>query len=79
MSNIVRMRSATPIDKPADAIRAGMVFCPEDRKKEGIIPIRSVMENLNIAARRNTARFGLIINNRWERENAAEYIHAGLR
>jgi L-arabinose transport system ATP-binding protein len=62
------------IDKPADAIRAGMVFCPEDRKKEGIIPIRSVRENLNISARRNTARFGLVINDRWEKENAAEYI-----
>jgi L-arabinose transport system ATP-binding protein len=62
------------IDKPADAIRAGLVFCPEDRKKEGIIPIRSVMENLNISARRNTAKFGLVIDERWERENAEDYI-----
>jgi L-arabinose transport system ATP-binding protein len=62
------------IDKPADAIRAGLVFCPEDRKKEGIIPIRSVMENLNISARRNTAKMGFVINNAWEQKNAEDYI-----
>ena len=36
------------IHRPSDAIKNGLMLCPEDRKKEGIIPIRSVMENLNI-------------------------------
>ena len=27
------------IQKPAHAIRAGMMLCPEDRKAEGIIPV----------------------------------------
>src|SRR5712691_6259526 len=31
---------------PADAIRAGIGFCPEDRKMDGIIPYLSVGENL---------------------------------
>ena len=58
------------IDSPGDAIRAGLMLCPEDRKKEGIVPIRSVMENINISARRNTARMGFFVNEHWERENA---------
>ncbi len=37
---------------PADAIRRGIVLCPEDRKKEGIFPGASVEENINLSARR---------------------------
>lgn len=62
------------IDCPADAIRAGIVLCPEDRKKEGIIPIRSIMENINLSARRNNVAMGLVIRDRWERQNASEKI-----
>ena len=62
------------IASPRDAIRAGVLLCPEDRKKEGIVPIRSVMENINLSARRNTAHFGLFINGKWERENAAKHV-----
>ena len=36
---------------PRDAIAAGVLLCPEDRKKEGIIPLSSVAENINISAR----------------------------
>src|SRR5437588_7490148 len=35
---------------PTDAIRAGIGFCPEDRKMDGIIPYLSVRENLTLAA-----------------------------
>ncbi len=62
------------IRAPADAIRAGLVFCPEDRKKEGIIPIRSVAENLNLSAARTTALGGFLINRKWEAENARAFI-----
>jgi L-arabinose transport system ATP-binding protein len=58
------------IDSPTDAIRAGVLLCPEDRKKEGIVPVASIMENINLSARRNHARAGFIIRHRWERENA---------
>ena len=34
---------------PADAIRNGLVYLPEERKKEGIFPLLSVRENLCIA------------------------------
>jgi L-arabinose transport system ATP-binding protein len=62
------------IDCPADAIRAGIVLCPEDRKKEGIVPIRSIMENINLSARRNHVAMGLVIRDRWERENASQKV-----
>lgn len=42
-------------NSPRDAIAAGVVLCPEDRKKEGIIPILSVLENTNLSARRRQA------------------------
>ena len=58
------------IDRPARAIRAGVMLCPEDRKKEGIIPSRSVLENINLSARRR--RF--VIRERWERENASRQV-----
>jgi len=59
---------------PQQAIRAGIMLCPEDRKKEGIIPIRSVMENLNISGRRHFSRMGFFINESRERANAKQHI-----
>jgi L-arabinose transport system ATP-binding protein len=66
--------AAVTLKSPRDAIAAGIVLCPEDRKKEGIIPCRSVLENINLSARRRTARGGAIIAEAWERENAARWI-----
>ncbi|GAB7193941.1 hypothetical protein OS11_02120 [Dickeya oryzae] len=37
---------------PGDAIRSGLMLCPEDRKADGIIPVHSVRDNINISARR---------------------------
>jgi L-arabinose transport system ATP-binding protein len=62
------------IRSPRDAIRHGVMLCPEDRKKDGVIPVRSVLENLNISARRNHTYLGTIINESWERENAARQV-----
>jgi L-arabinose transport system ATP-binding protein len=60
--------------RPADSIRQGIVLAPEDRKKEGIIPVRSVAENLNISGRRHFSPLGFFINPSRERENAHDYI-----
>ena len=62
------------INETASAIANGLVFIPEDRKKEGIIPLGSVNENINISARRNMCRFG-IINNAVDHKNAEHFIH----
>ena len=64
------------INSPRDAIRCGLMLAPEDRKKEGIVPIRSVMENINISARRNTALGKFVIDEKWERRNAEHHIKA---
>jgi len=58
---------------PRDAIRAGLVLCPEDRRAEGIIPVRPVMENLNLAAHRRLAPLGIISPAR-ERLHAAALV-----
>lgn len=62
------------IDKPAQAIRAGMMLCPEGRKAEGIIPVHSVRDNINISARRKHIHAGCLINNAWESTNAEHHI-----
>jgi galactofuranose transport system ATP-binding protein len=45
---------------PADAIAAGIGFCSEDRKLEGIVPDMSVQENLTLALLPRLARAGIL-------------------
>ncbi|MCA9877776.1 MAG: sugar ABC transporter ATP-binding protein, partial [Thermomicrobiales bacterium] len=47
-------------DSPRDAIRAGLGFCAEDRKADGIIPYMSVRENLTLAALPALSRSGVV-------------------
>ncbi|WP_312242174.1 L-arabinose ABC transporter ATP-binding protein AraG [Pantoea sp.] len=64
------------IRQPIDAIRAGIMLCPENRKAEGIIPVHSVRDNINISARRHNLTAGCLINNGWEAKNADSHIRA---
>ncbi len=59
---------------PRGSIRAGLMLCPEDRKKEGIVPIRSVNENINLSCRRRFSWMGFWIRDRVERENAQAQV-----
>jgi L-arabinose transport system ATP-binding protein len=59
---------------PKQAIKAGIMLCPEDRKREGIIPARSVMENTNLSARRGHSWGGILISEQWERQNAKHQV-----
>ncbi|MGL6242466.1 L-arabinose ABC transporter ATP-binding protein AraG [Pseudomonas sp.] len=61
---------------PRDAIAAGILLCPEDRKKEGIIPLASVAENINISARGAHSTFGCLLRGLWEKGNADKQIKA---
>ena len=61
---------------PRDAIAAGVLLCPEDRKKEGIVPLSSVAENINIGARPRHVSLGCLIQRHWERDNAREQIRS---
>ena len=45
---------------PHDAIAAGVGFCTEDRKAEGIVPDMSVRENLTLALLPTLARAGIV-------------------
>jgi ribose transport system ATP-binding protein len=45
---------------PADAIAAGVVLVPEDRKHDGLIPEMSSRENAGLASTRATSRWGLL-------------------
>jgi len=64
------------INTPIDAIRQGIMLCPEDRKADGIIPVHSVRDNINISARRKSVKVGCLINNQWETDNAGKQIKA---
>ena len=64
---------AVKITKPSEAISHGVVYCPEDRKKEGIIPLGSVKENINISVRRLLAWFGFI-NEQKDQANAQKFV-----
>ncbi|PXX98722.1 L-arabinose ABC transporter ATP-binding protein AraG [Halomonas sp. LBP4] len=59
---------------PAEAIRAGIAMCPEDRKSQGIFPVASVTDNLNVSCRRFFKRWGMFRNPRRELANTQDYI-----
>jgi L-arabinose transport system ATP-binding protein len=67
---------ALNLRSPRDAIGAGILLCPEDRKKEGILPLASVAENINISARSAHAYAGWLLRGDWERANADKHIRA---
>ncbi len=67
---------ALTLRSPRDAINAGVLLCPEDRKKEGIIPLASVAENINISARSTHSTLGWVLRGKWERDNADKQIRA---
>ncbi len=58
---------------PADAIRAGLGFCSEDRKGEGIIPNLSVRENMTLAALPMLSRGG-VVSRAKQQEIVEKYI-----
>jgi L-arabinose transport system ATP-binding protein len=48
------------IRRPDDAITKGIGFAPEDRKREGLILMRSVLENASMAILRQLSRFQFV-------------------
>ena len=64
----VRLRS------PRDAVGAGIVVIPEDRKREGLILAHSVRENVGLASLRELSRAG-VVRTADERRLAQEATH----
>ena len=59
--------------EPVDAIKAGIGFCSEDRKLEGIVPDMSVAENLTLVLMPQLAKAG-IVNDARGREIVTQFI-----
>lgn len=61
------------ISRPDQAIAKGIGFAPEDRKREGLVLIRSVLENASMAILRQLTRFH-IVRQKIEREVVGGYV-----
>ncbi len=51
---------AVSIGSPEEAIRRGIALCPEDRKLEGIIPKRSIRDNISMVVLRQLTTWGFV-------------------
>jgi galactofuranose transport system ATP-binding protein len=65
------------IGSPRDAVRLGLAFCSEDRKREGILPNLSVRENLIVALQAKRGAWRTL--SRAEQEKLCEHYIAALR
>lgn len=53
---------------PRDAVRAGVAYVPGDRNREGLLAVRSILENLQIPS---WGRYGALLNTGRARRDAA--------
>ncbi|QQN62321.1 sugar ABC transporter ATP-binding protein [Bradyrhizobium diazoefficiens] len=75
----IRFRDRRGISDPGQAISAGMGFCSEDRKLEGIVPWLSVRENIVLALLPQLSRRGIIDESR-SRAIAGDFVaRLGIR
>jgi ribose transport system ATP-binding protein len=65
---LVRLRSAS------DAINAGIVLVPEDRKLQGLSIGQSVRPNMSITILKQLERWGVMLNKKKEMELSRQYI-----
>ncbi len=61
------------IRRPHDAIAKGIGFAPEDRKREGLVLMRSVLENASMAILRRLSTFHFV-SSRKERAVVSGYV-----
>jgi rhamnose transport system ATP-binding protein len=62
------------IDRPATAVRRGIAYVPEDRRRHGVILDMSVAANTTLAVLRKIASAGFLSGRR-EREIATAFVH----
>ncbi|HWP44647.1 MAG TPA: sugar ABC transporter ATP-binding protein [Blastocatellia bacterium] len=60
------------IESPADAIRLGIAYLPEDRRRHGVIPEMAVSANITLASLERLSRFGSM-DFRSEKEISLDY------
>jgi inositol transport system ATP-binding protein len=66
------------IASPAEAIKSGVAFVPEDRKQQGLFLAHSVKNNFSLPNLRQFVRWGLFISERRE-EEALHQLQKSLR
>ena len=59
---------------PKKSIQNGLMFCTEDRKKDGIIPGRPIWENINISSRRHFCFLRSFLNKKREIAHAKSQL-----
>jgi rhamnose transport system ATP-binding protein len=64
---------AVPIDSPASAVRLGIAYVPEDRRRHGVVAEMSVAANVTLAGLPAITRRGLLDGAK-ERALAASYV-----
>ncbi|PZV38492.1 sugar ABC transporter ATP-binding protein [Mesorhizobium kowhaii] len=70
---------ATRFSSPRDAIAAGIGLVPEERKREGIVPLRSITSNMALASMGVFAPRGVIDHTRLKRVAAEKMSRVNLR
>jgi D-xylose transport system ATP-binding protein len=65
------------IEKPSDALLHGIALATEDRKKNGIVLISSIKENISLASLNKISKFGNI--NKKEERKRAQYQFDNLQ
>lgn len=63
-----------PFRRPQDAIRAGIMLVPEDRKEHGLFLGMAVRHNIGLTGLRRHARASLFLDRRAERQTASRMI-----
>ncbi|TIN17960.1 MAG: sugar ABC transporter ATP-binding protein, partial [Mesorhizobium sp.] len=70
---------ATRFSSPRDAIAAGIGLVPEERKREGIVPLRSITSNMALASMGVFASRGVIDHTRLKQVAAEKMSRVNLR
>ena len=58
--SVLRTGRPVKLRSPRDAVRAGIVVIPEDRKREGLVLAHSVRENVGLASLRELSTAGVV-------------------
>ena len=61
------------VKEPSDALKQGIAYVPEDRKRDGFVPLMSICENVSMSSYQKISRAG-VINNSEQKNLVNTYI-----
>ena len=71
----INMQSLSKIESPEDAVRNGIGYLSEDRKRYGIVVQKSVAENTSMATMEHFMK-GIFIDKKKEKEVSQQYVES---